>query len=395
MGKAVFDELRKPHPQNHFTIGIRDDVTHTSLHYDPAFVAISGVLPREEATAAIKKTIRETYCKRVEAVVEKKFAAVDHSLSRLHRVKVPETVSAAFEMLPSVPTRAPAFVRDVVGTIIAGNGDALPVSALPIDGTFPTATAQWEKRNIAQQIPVWDTEMCIQCGKCVLVCPHAAIRAKVYDSSLLSNAPPTFKTAKPRWREFELFRYTLQVAPEDCTGCRLCVEVCPAKSKSEVKHKAINMEMQAPLRHQESANWEFFLSLPEFDRERISHTQVKDTQLLEPLCPDGYLDLIEGAQAAVDIPVIASLNGVSPGGWAEYARLMEEAGADAIELNIYSISTEPTVGAVEVEKGYPVAVKLYIAMRLDDAGANGLVLFNRFYQPDFDASRSKLCRTSR
>lgn len=439
MGKAVFDELHKPHPQNHFTIGIRDDVTHTSLHYDPAFstedprtvralfyglgsdgtvganknsikiigngtknyaqgyfvydskkagaitvshvrfgpdpiestyliskasfvachqfqfidridvlaaaepgatfllnapfgpeeiwrhlprqmqqtiidrklkfyvidayrvareagmgsrintimqtcfFAISGVLPREEATAAIKKAIRETYGKRGEAVVEKNFAAVDQALSRFGQVKVPEKVSATFDMLPPVPTRAPAFVRDVVGTIIAGNGDGLPVSALPIDGTFPTATAQWEKRNIAQQIPVWDTELCIQCGKCVLVCPHAVIRAKVYDASLLSAAPPSFKTAKPRWREFESLRYTLQVAPEDCTGCRLCVEVCPAKSKSEVKHKAINMEMQTPLRQQESANWEFFLSLPEFDRERISHMQVKDTQLLEPL----------------------------------------------------------------------------------------------------------------
>ncbi len=247
------------------------------------FFAISGVLPREEAIAAIKKAIQETYGKRGEAVVQKNFAAVDQALSRLHQVKVPEKVSATFEMLPPVPTRAPAFVREVVGTIIAGNGDALPVSALPIDGTFPTATAQWEKRNIAQQIPVWDTELCIQCGKCVLVCPHAVIRAKVYDASHLANAPAAFKTAKPRWREFESLRYTLQVAPEDCTGCRLCVEICPAKSKSEVKHKAINMEMQAPLRAQESANWDFFLSLPEFDRERISHTQVKDTQLLEPL----------------------------------------------------------------------------------------------------------------
>ena len=247
------------------------------------FFAISGVLPREEAIAAIKKAIQETYGKRGEAVVQKNFAAVDQALSRLHQIKVPEKVSATFEMLPPVPLRAPAFVRDVVGTIIAGNGDALPVSALPIDGTFPTATAQWEKRNIAQQIPVWDTDLCIQCGKCVMVCPHSVIRAKVYDSSLLANAPATFKTAKPRWREFESLRYTLQVAPEDCTGCRLCVEICPAKSKSEVKHKAINMEMQAPLREAEASNWDFFLSLPEFDRERLSHTQVKDTQLLEPL----------------------------------------------------------------------------------------------------------------
>ncbi|HKW65600.1 MAG TPA: pyruvate:ferredoxin (flavodoxin) oxidoreductase [Candidatus Acidoferrum sp.] len=247
------------------------------------FFAISCVLPRDEAIAAIKKAIQETYGKRGEAVVQKNFAAVDKALSHLHQVKAPEKVSARFEMLPPVPKRAPAFVRDVVGTIIAGNGDALPVSALPLDGTFPTATAQWEKRNIAQQIPVWDEDLCIQCGKCVMVCPHSVIRAKVYDSSRLANAPTTFKTAKPRWREFESLRYTLQVAPEDCTGCRLCVEICPAKSKSEVKHKAINMEMQAPLREAEAANWDFFLSLPEFDRERLSHTQVKDTQLLEPL----------------------------------------------------------------------------------------------------------------
>src|SRR5207248_103205 len=202
------------------------------------FFAISGVLPREEAIAAIKKAIEETYGKRGQAVVQKNFTAVDQALSRLYQVKVPEKVSATFEMLPPVPARAPAFVREVIGTIISGNGDALPVSAIPNDGTFPTATAQWEKRNLAQQIPVWDTELCIQCGKCVLVCPHAAIRAKVYDPSHLAKAPATFKSAKPRWREYESLRYTLQVAPEDCTGCRLCVEICPAKSKSEVKHRS-------------------------------------------------------------------------------------------------------------------------------------------------------------
>jgi pyruvate-ferredoxin/flavodoxin oxidoreductase len=247
------------------------------------FFAISGVLSRAEAIAAIKHAIEETYGKRGDAVVQKNFAAVDEALSHLHEVRVPEKVSAVFDVLPPVPERAPAFVRDVVGTIIAGNGDSLPVSAIPIDGTFPTATAQWEKRNIAQQIPVWDTELCIQCGKCVLVCPHAVIRAKVYDSSQLTNAPATFKSSKPRWRELETLRYSLQVAPEDCTGCRLCVEICPAKSKTEVKHRAINMEAQPPLRQSEAANWEFFLTLPDFDRERISHSQVKDVQLLQPL----------------------------------------------------------------------------------------------------------------
>ena len=167
--------------------------------------------------------------------------------------------------------------------MIAGQGDSLPVSAMPVDGTFPTGTSKWEKRNIAQQIPVWDEELCIQCGKCVLVCPHAVIRAKVYDSSQLRTAPSTFKSAKPRWRELENLRYTLQVSPDDCTGCRLCVEVCPVKSKSEAKHKAINMELQEPLRETENTNWNFFTSLPDFDRERLTPTHVKDVQLLDPL----------------------------------------------------------------------------------------------------------------
>ena len=247
------------------------------------FFAISGVLPRDEAIAAIKKAIQETYGKRGEVVVQKNNAAVDQTLAHLHEVKIPDRVTALFDMLPGVSPRAPQFVRDVLGTIVTGNGDSLPVSAMPIDGTFPTATAMWEKRNIAKEIPVWDEELCIQCGKCVLVCPHAVIRAKVYDASLLQNAPQTFKSTKPRWREFEPLRYTLQVAPEDCTGCRLCVEICPAKSKGEVKHKAINMEEQAPLRQPESLNWDFFVSLPELNREELSHAQVKDSQLLEPL----------------------------------------------------------------------------------------------------------------
>jgi pyruvate-ferredoxin/flavodoxin oxidoreductase len=247
------------------------------------FFAISGVLPREEAIQAIKDAIRQTYGKRGDAVLQKNCAAVDHALGQLHAVEVPGQVSSGFDILSSVPEKAPAFVRDVLGTIIAGRGDELPVSAMPIDGTFLTGTAQWEKRNIAQQIPVWDEQICIQCGKCVLVCPHAVIRAKVYDSSELSRAPVSFKSAKPRWRAFETLRYTLQVSPEDCTGCRLCVEACPVKSKSDVKHKAINMETQAPLRRTEGANWDFFLGLSEFSRDRLSHSQVKDAQLLEPL----------------------------------------------------------------------------------------------------------------
>ena len=247
------------------------------------FFAISGVLPREEAIAAIKYAIKKTYGKRGDTVVQKNYAAVDASLSHLQEVKVPDKVSSLFDLRPAVPAAAPAFVRDVLAQIIAGNGDDLPVSAMPIDGTFPSATAQWEKRNIALEIPVWDEALCIQCGKCVLVCPHAVIRAKVYDDSYLGNAPATFKAVPARWKDMKDRKYTLQVAPEDCTGCTLCVEVCPAKSKSEVKHRAINMAPQPPLRESEAANWEFFLSLPETDRKLLSPTQVKDVQLLRPL----------------------------------------------------------------------------------------------------------------
>ncbi len=247
------------------------------------FFAISGVLPPDEAIAQIKKSIKKTYGKRGDAVVQQNFAAVDAALAALHKVTLPEKVSATFDLLPMLPREAPAFVFDVLGEMAAGRGDSLPVSALPPGGTFPTATAQWEKRNIAQMIPVWDEELCIQCGKCVMVCPHAVIRAKVYDTALLANAPATFKSAKPRWKGMEQELYTLQVAPEDCTGCNVCVEICPVKSKSEAKHKAINMEMQAPLREPESKNWAFFEALPSVDRSRLSHTQVKDIQLLDPL----------------------------------------------------------------------------------------------------------------
>ncbi len=247
------------------------------------FFAISGVLPREEAIAQIKKAIKKTYGKRGDAVVQQNYAAVDAALAHLHQVTVPEKVSATFDILPMLPLEAPAFVHEVLGAMAAGHGDLLPVSALPPGGTFPTGTSKWEKRNIAQMIPVWDEELCIQCGKCVMVCPHAVIRAKVYDGALLADAPATFKSAKPKWKNMDSELYTLQVAPEDCTGCKLCVEICPVKSKSEAKHKAINMEMQAPLRDTEVKNWNFFEALPSVDRSRLSHTQVKDIQLLDPL----------------------------------------------------------------------------------------------------------------
>ncbi|MGD0921820.1 MAG: pyruvate:ferredoxin (flavodoxin) oxidoreductase [Terriglobia bacterium] len=247
------------------------------------FFAISGVLPREEAIAAIKHAIEKTYGKRGEAVVKKNFAAVDATLGHLHEVKVPDAVTSTFDIRRPVPVEAPEFVQDVTAKIIAGDGDLLPVSAFPVDGTFPSATAQWERRNIALEIPVWDEVLCIQCGKCVLVCPHATIRAKVYEPALVAQAPPTFKSTAARWKEFKDLKYTLQVAPEDCTGCGLCVQVCPVKSKTEVRHKAINMMPQPPIREPERENWSFFLKLPEMDRRVLNLSQVKDVQLLRPL----------------------------------------------------------------------------------------------------------------
>jgi pyruvate-ferredoxin/flavodoxin oxidoreductase len=247
------------------------------------FFAISGVLPRDEAIEQIKKSIKKTYGKRGEAVVAKNFAAVDHALAHLEKVELPAAASSEFDLIPSISAKAPEFVRTVLGEIAAGRGDLLPVSAIPAGGAFPTGTAQWEKRNIAQFIPVWDKEICIQCGKCVMVCPHAVIRSKVYSPELADKAPATFQWAKPKWKGLEEDHYTLQVAPEDCTGCAVCVDVCPVKSKSDASHKAINMAPQAPLRDTERDNWEFFLGLPEVDRSKLSHTQVKDLQLLQPL----------------------------------------------------------------------------------------------------------------
>ena len=247
------------------------------------FFAISGVLPREEAIEQIKKAIKKTYGKRGEAVVQKNYAAVDHALAHLEKVTIPVSADSSFDITGIISDKAPTFVHNVLGKIAEGKGDLLPVSAIPAGGAFPTGTTQWEKRNIAQFIPVWDKDLCIQCGKCVMVCPHAVIRSKVYSAALGDKAPATLQWAKPKWKGMEQDRYTLQVAPEDCTGCGVCVEVCPVKSRSDASHKAINMAPQAPLREPERENWDFFLSLPEVDRSKLSHGQVKDLQLLQPL----------------------------------------------------------------------------------------------------------------
>jgi pyruvate-ferredoxin/flavodoxin oxidoreductase len=247
------------------------------------FFAISGVLPREEAIAQIKYTIQKTYGKRGETVVNKNNEAVDQSLANLHQVKVPAQVTSKINRRAAVPNEAPTFVRDVLGKMIVFEGDDIPVSGMPVDGTFPTGTTRWEKRNISLDIPVWEPDLCIQCGKCVFVCPHAVIRHKVFDSGLLKNAPATYKSMDSKFKEFPGMKYTVQVAPEDCTGCTLCVETCPVKDKTQVGRKAINMAPQPPLRETEAANWEFFLSLPEADRTLINPGTIKNSQLLEPL----------------------------------------------------------------------------------------------------------------
>ncbi len=247
------------------------------------FFAVSGVMPPDAAIAAIKHAIEKSYGKRGDAVVQRNFDAVAQTLENLHLVSLPAAVSSTVELHAAVPAQAPAFVQNVTAAMIAGRGDELPVSAMPIDGTFPTGTAQWEKRSIADEIPVWDPAICIQCGKCVLVCPHAVIREKIYPAAALAGAPATFQSAPPRWKEFADQRYTLQVAPEDCTGCALCFEVCPVKNKSETRLKAINMAPQPPLRATEAANWQFFLDLPEIDRRELNTMTVKDTSLLQPL----------------------------------------------------------------------------------------------------------------
>ncbi|MCC5600934.1 2-oxoacid:acceptor oxidoreductase family protein, partial [Nostoc favosum] len=257
------------------------------------FFALAGVLPQEEAIAKIKQAIDKTYGKKGAEVVRMNLQAVDNTLDNLHKVDVPQTIpsiDAINRISPKfVQTRliaspsAPKFVQEVLGKIMVWEGDDLPVSTLPVDGTFPVGTAKWEKRNVAEEIPVWEPDVCVQCGKCVMVCPHSAIRAKAYQADELVNAPGTFKSTAAKDKDFANQKFTIQVAPEDCTGCTICVNICPAKDKSEPSRKAINMAQQLPLREQERKNWDFFLSLPNPDRRSLKLNQIRQQQLQEPL----------------------------------------------------------------------------------------------------------------
>ncbi|MEA5604118.1 pyruvate:ferredoxin (flavodoxin) oxidoreductase [Nostoc sp. UHCC 0252] len=257
------------------------------------FFALAGVLPQEEAIAKIKQAIDKTYGKKGVEVVRMNLQAVDNTLDNLHKVDVPQTInnlkskivrlSEAEVQNPTLLDSAPEFVRDVLGKIMIWEGDDLPVSTLPVDGTFPVGTAKWEKRNVAEEIPVWEPDVCVQCGKCVMVCPHSAIRAKAYQPDELVNAPGTFKSTGAKDKDFANQKFTIQVAPEDCTGCTICVNICPAKDKSEPLRKAINMAQQLPLREQERKNWDFFLSLPNPDRRSLKLNQIRQQQLQEPL----------------------------------------------------------------------------------------------------------------
>ncbi|MDJ0617819.1 MAG: pyruvate:ferredoxin (flavodoxin) oxidoreductase [Calothrix sp. MO_192.B10] len=249
------------------------------------FFALAGVLPQEQAIAKIKQAIEKTYGKKGVEVVQMNLKAVDNTLKNLQKVDVPNTVTNPKSKIdnPKFIDSAPEFVRDVLGKMMAWQGDDLPVSALPVDGTYPTGTAKWEKRSVAQEIPVWDRDVCVQCGKCVMVCPHAAIRGKAYQPSELEQAPPTFKSTNAKDKDFAGQKFTIQVAPEDCTGCGICVDICPAKNKAQPERKAINMEPQLPLREQERANWDFFLNLPNPDRRNLKLNQIRQQQLQEPL----------------------------------------------------------------------------------------------------------------
>ncbi|MFR5879720.1 MAG: pyruvate:ferredoxin (flavodoxin) oxidoreductase, partial [Cloacibacillus evryensis] len=295
--EQIWDKLPKTYQQKiidkHLKLYVIDAVkiakqtgmgSRTNTIMQTCFFAISGILPQDKAIKAIKDSIIKSYTKKGQAIVDKNIKAVDETLANLYQVKVPAEATSAFDILPPVAEDAPEFVKQILGPMMIMEGDSLPVSALPEDGTYPSATTQYEKRNIAIDIPVWDPSLCIQCGKCVLVCPHAAIRAKVYAPEKLEQAPAAFRHAQAKFPNFKDYDFTIQTAPEDCTGCGLCAANCPInKTKAEDPHRPLIMRTQMPIRETEKANWNYFLSLPETDKAKLNTATVKDVQLLRPL----------------------------------------------------------------------------------------------------------------
>ena len=247
------------------------------------FFAISGILPREEALEKIKQSIRDTYGKKGDDIVKQNIQAVENSVSNLHEVKIGSIADSKKAMRPPISGEAPEFVCNTLAKIISGEGDDIPVSQMPVDGTFPVSTSKFEKRNLAEKVPVWEADVCIQCGKCSLMCPHGVIRSKAYDPKYLGNAPKTFKNIDAKGKNWEGLKYTIQVAVEDCTGCEICAHICPARDKKNPERHALNMSLQAPLRENEIDNWNYFLNIPEFDRGKINTRLIKEQQLQQPL----------------------------------------------------------------------------------------------------------------
>jgi pyruvate-ferredoxin/flavodoxin oxidoreductase len=373
----------------------------------PCFFQLSGVLPADEAVAHIKASVEKTYGKRGRSVVERNFAAIDRSLAELRRVAVPDQATGQDSRAVPIPADAPDFVRRVTSILMAGEGGRLPVSALPVDGTFPTGTARYEKRAIAHEIPIWDPDICIDCARCAAVCPHAALRMKVYEPAALDGAPDGFLTKQFRSKDLTGHRLTIQVSPDDCTGCGVCVDVCPAKSKTEVCHKSINMEPAVQHRDVERRRWDFFLSIPELDRDLMPHDNVKAAQALQPLfefsgacagCGETpYLKLL--TQLFGDRIVVANATGCSSiyGGnlpttpWTTNA----EGRGPAWSNSLFEDNAEFGLGlslGLDAERTMATTLLQRLAGRLDPALVAGLLGADQDHEAGIRAQRERVTR---
>ena len=282
--QAIIDKKLKFYVINAIKLGEEIGLgARINMIMQTAFFKISNIIPLDKAVKEIKYAIKKSYGKSGDKVVNMNYAAVEAGINNIYEVKVPAKATSKLVMPPPVSLSAPKFVQEVTGPLIAGKGDELPISKVPVDGTFPTATSQYEKRNIAVEIPVWDEALCIQCGICSFVCPHASMRMKAYPASALKGAPKTFKCADSKMAELKDMKVTLQVAPEDCTGCGACAHNCPAKDKTNPAHKALDMHFQPPLRAQEAANFDFFLSIPDIDQATLKLDTLRGSQLARPL----------------------------------------------------------------------------------------------------------------